>query len=129
MKIYVGSSLLNSKRVKEVQQRFKDAGCIITYDWTVHGQVTDEELLAKYAVAELQGVKEADIFFMLLPGRNGTHFEMGVAHASGKKIVMLIEQDQELKTFYYLDGVERFTEEDLAFDYVIDFLKNMEIAG
>ncbi len=116
--VYVGSSLHNAERVREVQQRFRDAGIDITYDWTVHGQIYDKEQLAKVGEAEEQGIKDCDVFFMLHPARNGTHYEMGLAKGLNKLIVMVAEQEIEKKTFYYTGNVIRFTNLDAAIDYV-----------
>ena len=121
-RIYVGTSLKNAQRANELQKRFRDAGCEITYDWTVHGQVYNDEELAQYGIEEERGVKNADVFFMVFPARNGAHFEMGLARGLGIKIVLLIEHSQEKKTFYYLPGVARFTDEDEAVHHTLEFL-------
>ena len=121
-KVYIGTSLNNAQRANDLQKRFSDAGCEITYDWTVHGQVHTEEELAQYGIEEERGVKDADVFFMIFPARTGSHFEMGLARGLDVKIVLLIEKEQELKTFYYLPGVTRFTDEDDAVNYTLKFL-------
>ena len=127
-KIYVGTSLRNSFRANQIQRRFELAGCEITYDWTTHGQVYNEEQLEKYGVQEELGVKSADVFFMISPARNGSHCELGLARAFGVKIVLLLESEQEDKTFYYLpelDGrpsVSRFKDATEAINYTLKYL-------
>jgi len=127
-RIYVGTSLRNAKRANELQQRFRDAGCEITYDWTTHGQVYTDAELEEFGVEEERGVESADVFFMVFPARNGSHCELGLARGFGVKIVLLIEEEHEKKTFYYLPKianrpeVSRFTNEDEAVQFTLDFL-------
>jgi nucleoside 2-deoxyribosyltransferase len=116
--VYVGSSLHNAQRVREVQQRFRDVGIDITYDWTTHGQIFDEALLAEVGELEEKGVRDCDVFFMLHPARNGTHYEMGLAKGLNKLIVMVAEQEVEKKTFYYTSGIVKFTNLDEAIEFV-----------
>ena len=123
-RIYIGTSLHNIKRANELQARFIESGCEITYDWTAHGQVYSEKELAAYGIEEEAGVRNADVFFMVFPARFGSHFEMGLAHGLGVKIVLLIEQEQEKKTFYYLPGVSRFTDENEAVFHTLKYLDN-----
>ena len=125
--VYVGTSLHNIKRANEIQQRFRNEGCLITYDWTTHGQVYSEEDLKRIAVKEENGVKAADVFFMVFPARNGTHWEGGLARGlqlCGQKIeiVILVEEEQEKKTFHYLDNVHKFADEDAAIQHALDFI-------
>ncbi len=118
-KVYVGSSLHNAERVLEVQKRFTDAGIDITYNWAVHGQIFDESKLAEIGELEENGVRDCDVFFMLHPARNGTHYEMGFAKGLQKLIVMVAEDKVEEKTFYHTTGIMRFTDLDAAIEYTI----------
>lgn len=124
-KVYVGGSLLNAKRINHFQDKFKAAGHIITYDWTVWAanRVVDEQELAKIGLLEANGVKDADLFFMVQPGRTGTHWEGGIASALGIPIVILEEGDAvEKKPFYYLPNVHRHSTEENAFNCAIKIL-------
>ena len=108
-KIYVASSLDNAKRISEIVQILKDAGYEITYDWTTHGRVENQEQLQQIAKGEYDGVKDCDVFIMVHPARFGSHFEFGAAYALGKRIMILEESEiEELKSFYFLSGIERF---------------------
>lgn len=120
--VYIGSSLLNADVVKEVICRFKEQGIEITYDWTRHGRVTDEEDLKRYGMAEYRGVVECDVFFMIHPARNGTHVEMGIALACNKPIIMVIMDGIEQKTFYYLNNVQRFGHLEDAIQFTVRML-------
>lgn len=122
--VYVGSSLLNANQASEVMQRFRDAGVDITYDWTpLVGQKFSDEQLGKYGIEEINGVKNADLFFMLSPARHGTHVELGIALASGKPVVMVDDPHAEKKTFYFVPNVFRFSSLDAAFVFTMTCLK------
>jgi|CXWL01.1.fsa_nt_gi uracil DNA glycosylase len=123
MQVYVASSLRNFYRVRQIQQKFRDAGHIITYDWTQHCQVYSPEELRKYGEAEKQGVLDCDVFFMVHPARHGSHVELGYAELSGKLIIMLAEEEIEEKTFYHLNSINRFTNEQEALDFALSYQK------
>lgn len=86
-----------------------------TYDWTAHGSVQCEgpERLTEVAELELQGVKDADIVIVLLPGGRGTHCELGIANALNKKVFLWAETDEMFLqndrtcAFYWNSNVER----------------------
>lgn len=118
-KVYVGSSLLNATAVRAVQERFRSAGVEITYDWTTHGRVTSADDLAQYGRAELDGVLNSDLFFMMHPARTGTHVELGIALAAKIPIVMVNDLSAEQKTFYYLPNVHLFTDLEVAFSFAM----------
>ena len=122
-KIYVGTSLHNAKRAKELITRFEELGIQCTYDWTQHGQVFSQEELTKYGLAEEQGVAEADVFLCVFPGRCGTHFEMGLARGLKIPIVLLEEEIVEQKTFYYLPGLHRVKTEEQAVATILNILR------
>ena len=122
-KIYVGTSLYNGDKAKHFISRFKDLGMAITYDWTTHGKVETVEELTLYGEAEFKGVADCDIFFMLTPARTGTHVELGIALALGKLIVIVFTEAVEMKTFYYLPNVHKFTTEEEAFNFVTERCK------
>ncbi len=128
--IYVGSSLLNHQRVRQIQQRFRNAGVEITYDWTTRGQIFDEETLAEVGQEEERGVRDCTLFFMLHPARNGTHCELGMARVLDKHIVILEEGTFEKKTFYYrpvghVRPIHRFTNEDEAVNFALELLRSL----
>lgn len=121
--VYIGSSLLNVNRTRYFIAKFNDLGIGITYDWTKHGQLFDPVELTKCAAAEINGVRECDVFFMLQPGRSGTHCELGMAIALHKPIIILEDCDVlEEKAFYYAPTVQRFTDESSAVAAVLSEL-------
>ena len=121
-KVYVASSLDNKKRVSDIIENLKLNGIDITYDWTSHGRVYDLDELKEIAVKEENGVRECDLFIMVLPGGGGTHFEFGIARTLNKKIFILEELDVEQKSFYYLEGLNKYPNYEMAKDDIISEL-------
>lgn len=128
--VYVGSSLFNTSRVSEVIRKFEVEGVPITYKWHKHGQIFDDETLAKVGEDEERGVRECTLFFMVHPARNGTHCELGMARVLDKHIVILEEgPPHEKKTFYYRpEGhqrpIHRFVDADQAVDFALQLLRS-----
>lgn len=121
-RLYVGSSLRNAKRAREVMDRFEQEGVQITYDWTPHGQVYSEEDLTRIGNLEADGVRTCDVFLMVFPGRNGAHFECGMAYMAGKHVVLLEEVEVERKSLYYLDGIVRIPDLEQAVKHILEFM-------
>lgn len=90
MKYYIATSLLRMTAHNVVRDQLKILGHEISYDWTSHGNVksTSKERLKEVAILELDGVSEADVVIVLLPGGGGTHIELGFAIAKGKKVFL-----------------------------------------
>lgn len=115
MKFYIASRLENADMVKKLALALKSWGMKHTYDWTAHGSVQCEgpERLTEVAELELQGVKDADIVIVLLPGGRGTHCELGIANALNKKVFLWAETDEMFLqndrtcAFYWNSNVER----------------------
>ena len=124
--VYVGTSLHNVSRAKSIITRFRSNNIEISYDWTVHGQVFDVDDLTYIAEAEICGVKNCDLFFMIQPGRSGTHCELGIAIGLNKPIIILGDCGVfEKKSFYYAKGVEHFSDEDAAVNAALIKLNNI----
>lgn len=92
MKCYVAAGFQYAEFAKSLMEELKKDGWEITYDWTQHGGSTVEERTMKnlglWADNEMDGVAQADVVIVRLPGLKGTHFEMGYAAALGKPIVI-----------------------------------------
>jgi len=89
MRIYLASSLTNINNVRQLRDVLTQHGHVITYDWTLHGQVRgSQEQLRAIALNEMTGVYDAQIVIALLPGRRGTHTEIGAAIAYHKPIIL-----------------------------------------
>lgn len=119
MKFYVASGVPNAERVNEAAQVLAARGHERTYDWTKHGDVSAEspERKREVAMTEAQAVQGAELVALLLPGRFGTHAELGIAIAScaNKRILLWSESsapfdgEQGFCVFYHHPAVERFS--------------------
>jgi len=100
--LYIAGSLLNKDRVAELRDKFAARGIGLTYDWTTHGWVKEIDLLQEVAFKEAEGVVAAKCILMMGSGRNGTHFEAGIAWTLKKPIVMYIEDlDKHVWTSFH----------------------------
>ncbi|MCE5188434.1 MAG: hypothetical protein LLF75_04555 [Eubacteriales bacterium] len=118
MKFYVASGVPNAERVNKVARVLTANGHERTYDWTRHGDVSAESPARKREVAqtESQAVIDAQLVVLLLPGRFGTHAELGTAIASSanKRILLWSESSAPFDgtegfcVFYHHPAVERF---------------------
>ena len=95
MKIYIASRLENYLQVQALRDALVAAGHVITYDWTLHGSVQGqgEARLREVAANELNGVRDADLVVVLLPGGRGTHAELGMANVLGKPVILFSDSD------------------------------------
>ena len=115
MKFYIASKLENAEIVKRVAAVLKAAGHEHTYDWTEHGSVQGEgeARLREVAENERQGVLDADMVIVILPGGRGTHAELGMAAAWERPIMICAETDELFQAdthtcaFYWLYAVDR----------------------
>lgn len=123
MKFYIASKLENFEQVQYLRDMLNKQGWTHTYDWTQHGSVktVSTEILKEVAEKEFQGVADADVVIVLTPQGRGTHVELGIALALGKKVFIWHENDKYFKgtddtsSFYWLSNVKRLngTIEDL----------------
>ena len=70
-----------------------------TFAWSDQGAQTPGEY-GDIAQAELEGVREADVLIVLLPGGFGTHVEIGAALGLGKRIILHAPNRKTLETPY-----------------------------
>lgn len=96
IKFYICSRLENAEQVTAIAEVLKAAGHIHTYDWTQHGSVQNEgaDRIKQVAELEKQGVAEAELVIVILPGGRGTHAELGMAIALDKPVVICAESDE-----------------------------------
>lgn len=101
MKIYIASRLTNIDNVRLLRDELIKREHEITYDWTEHGSLQHSpEQWKEVATKELQGVLDADVVIVIMPGGRGTHVELGAAlaikqdGAHDKDIIMQGSQQQ-----------------------------------
>lgn len=114
MKFYIGAGLQNHKLASYYSQRLRESGWVHTYDWT--GHVSEDfsmEKLTRYAQAEQRGIAEAGVAILLLPGGRGTHIELGMALALGKKVFLCGAVEgfalENTVSFYQLPEITRLS--------------------
>ncbi len=97
MKFYIATGLKNFEKHNIVRDGLLKLGHEITYDWTIHGSVKNKgiEELQEKGMLEVKGVKDADFVVVLLPGGRGTHSELGMSIALGKKTIIWARDEDE----------------------------------
>jgi hypothetical protein len=120
MKFYLASSIENISNAAKVINYLTWKDWRITYDWTDHGPVERAERMKQVSRCEIDGVAMADVFFLLLPGRRGSHVELGAALALRKPVVILspfqdlLFQGELPFPFYWHPGVtEKIIDDDV----------------
>lgn len=90
MRYYIATRLENHENHNALRDLLAAHGHEITYDWTAHGPVWQEgtDRIREVAELEAKGVLEADLVIVLLPGGRGTHVELGMAIAAGRKVLL-----------------------------------------
>src|ERR1039458_10050133 len=68
-----------------------------TFDWANRGASTASEY-ADLAVAEIAGIRDADVLIVLLPGGYVTHVEIGAALALAKPVIIHAPDQKTLDT-------------------------------
>ena len=96
MKFYVGSGMQNAELVDYYAKKLIEKGWTQTYNWvaTINDDVSLSEMV-EYAGLESQGVRDAEVVIVLLPGGRGSHIELGMALALKKKIFLCSSTKEE----------------------------------
>jgi nucleoside 2-deoxyribosyltransferase len=98
-KYYLSTRKDRSNEAASLEQVLKSVGWERTYTWTDLGSC-DSDAYATAALAELEGVRSADVLIVLLPGGFGTHVEIGAALALGKPVILHSPDRKTLETPY-----------------------------
>ena len=132
MKFYVASGVSNAEKVNQAAVALTAGGHQRTYDWTTHGDVSkaDPAFKRHVAASESHGVLDAELVVLLLPGRFGTHAELGMALASAenKRILLWSESPAPFDgtegfcVFYHHPAVERVV---CPFEELLTLLKSI----
>lgn len=118
MNFYISSRLNNIDQVRYVATRLKEKGWTLTCDWTRFDMPSDTpDGLRAIAQQEWDGVRAADVLIVLTPQGRGTHIELGMAIALGKRVYIYHPDDtyyacdNNTSAFYCLPQVTRLTGE------------------
>lgn len=91
MKLYIASKFSNYEAVRAAQKQSIAAGHSITYDWTKHVDIGENDMV-QCAVSDLEGVEHCDILILYsVPNMQGAWLEMGYALAIGTPVVIVGE--------------------------------------
>lgn len=84
---YIATGLEHAEEQKALARELESLGFQQTYNWAAHGSVQAEgpERIKEVAIAEVDGVLDAELFIALLPGARGTHTELGIAIANARQ--------------------------------------------
>lgn len=115
MKVYIATRLERWQDHNQVRDALAALGHTLTYDWTVHGSVWADGAarIREVATLELEGVLDADLVVVLLPGGRGTHAELGAALGAGRPVLLhsldpiLLDASPETCAFYHHPLVRR----------------------
>lgn len=98
-RFFLSTQLDQSAKADAISASLELRGWKRTFTWNVDdGSATDGH--ARKAIAELEGVRAADVLVVLLPGGRGTHVEIGAALALGKPVILHAPDRETLETPY-----------------------------
>jgi nucleoside 2-deoxyribosyltransferase len=98
-RFYLATRKDRNAQAEPLLKALKAHGWERTHAWTEHDDASPDGY-AKIALAELAGVREADVLIVLLPGGYGTHVEIGAALALGKPVILHAPNRKTLETPY-----------------------------
>jgi hypothetical protein len=116
---YTSTSYTDKDRAAKLAAIVEALGGKITYKWWDMPDADNAEGLGEIGEAELEAVRCADVVIVMLPGRWGTHVELGAALALGKKVLLHSPAELEAVPFYYVNGVQRVAGADMDLIYEI----------
>jgi len=121
-RVYVAASFEQRDQVRELYGRLREAGHIITADWTTHQEIISldseeerEALKRKYAIEDTEGVTSATVYALLVGERKstGAHIELGIALGAGIGRICLIGKPDGAQLFYSHPAITSFPTVDL----------------
>ncbi|MCC3279118.1 nucleoside 2-deoxyribosyltransferase [Arthrobacter sp. zg-Y40] len=108
---------MNIVNVRYVAHALESSGYVNTYDWTRDASARDAGTvtladLRSIGQRERDAVIGADVVVILLPGGKGTHVELGIAIAQGKRTILhspteVMNNLDITSTFYHLPELEK----------------------
>lgn len=118
MKVYLAGRFHEKDFMRNAQEMLRAKGHEISWDWTKHKNIRPYpehlEEAEEQASADIQGVKDCDIFILLSDeaGR-GMYVELGVAVALQKKIFIVGEHNTNCLFYFLLFIIRKDTLEDV----------------
>lgn len=129
MKVYVAAKFQEKVEVRRLYKKLLAEGHTITHDWLNHKFIKpyhkNARLARKYATADIEGVKKADVFIMRGDEKGtGMNTELGAAILSniafGRPIIYVIVKGETPNAFYYHPSVNLVKNEADALSRIRD---------
>ncbi len=98
-RFYLATRKDRSKQAEPLLEALKAQGWERTFEWTAQDEASTDAY-GEVARKELEGVRDADVLIVLLPGGFGTHVEIGAALALGKQVILHAPDRKTLETPY-----------------------------
>jgi len=98
-RFYLSTQKDRNAEAAPLLEALKAKGWDRTFDWADREASTESEY-ADLAVAEIAGIRDADVVIVILPGGRGTHVEIGAALAMGKPVIIHAPNRKTLETPY-----------------------------
>jgi nucleoside 2-deoxyribosyltransferase len=122
-KFYLATRKDRAAQADKLLGALKSRGWERTFTWTGEDKAGANEY-AELALAELAGVREANVLIVLLPGGYGTHVEIGAALALGKPVILHAPDQKTLNNpypcvFHYHPGVKLLVSEVVDVDAIL----------
>jgi hypothetical protein len=108
-RVYIAASFEQTDDVKALYKKLRDAGHVISADWTIHKEIASisskeerQALKSQYVIEDSEGVSSASVFALLIGPRKstGAHIEFGIALGAKVPLIILIGQPDEYQLFY-----------------------------
>ncbi len=122
-KFYLSTKKDRGEESALIANALKNLGWVCTFDWTALKDVSPSEYPA-VANSEIEGIRQADVVLVLLPGGYGTHAEIGAALALGKPVIIHSPNRQVLETpypcvFHYHPKVKLIVSAEVDIDAIL----------
>lgn len=114
LKFYVSTGYENKERAAELAEVIEAFGGYVTCKWWNLSSAPDTSNLSQIGELEIEGIRNADIMIVMMPGKYGTHTEFGVALALGKKIILYASSELGEVPFYWCKGIKQVIGGEIA---------------
>ncbi len=101
MRVYIGTTLTNRPRARHVCHALEAAGHDVPMKWWDHPTIIGAAGLSAISQRYEETIAGSDIVVILLPGKRGSHVELGMALALGKQVLLWDETDDTPDCAFY----------------------------
>jgi nucleoside 2-deoxyribosyltransferase len=132
-KFYLATKRTRAAQAEKLLEALSSRGWERTFTWTGKDKAGNDEY-RDLALAELAGVRDADVLIVLLPGGYGTHVEIGAALALGKPVILHAPDQKTLDTpypcaFHYHSGVKLLISNVVDVDAILACIPQENVSG